>query len=171
MLDKVKAEKTPFAKNLSITLRHDGAKAHTGQGNEAAVNVSGSRDRWEVTIKRQSGQSSDMNKNDLCFFSCLQKAADRIKKKQKDIPSLTEAVYQAYEEYPEDILVYVHALQFKIYRQVLTDSGGNSYNLPHSGIRKRQRGGEPIAGLTVPYDLYQSMLGTAAAYSELSDIV
>ena len=162
-------EKMFWAKDCAVRIRHDGAKAHTGNGNEAQINVLGHQDGWGIAMHRQIAQSPDTNKNDLCFFASLQKDANKIKKLKKDIPSLIAAVEQAYNEYPCSTLVRVHALQYEIYRQILSCGGGNDYPLPHSGIRQRQNHGEEVADLAVPQTLYQEALGHIAALSALQE--
>jgi hypothetical protein len=155
--DKIK-EKMPWARGLNIRIRHDGAKPHTGSGNEEFLNAYGHRSGWKISIYRQPAQSPDFNKNDLCFFASLQKRANSIKAKSKIIEILIDAVKQAYDEYPEDTLVRVHALQYEIYRQVMICGGGNDFLQPHSGIRDRQNREEEVANLKVPRDMYRVAL-------------
>ena len=168
VLEKIK-EKLFWAKDFAITIRHDGAKPHTGQGNEPFISARGHDDGWDITVRRQTAQSPDMNKNDLCFFASLQKKANQIKKQKKDIPSLIEAVQQAYSDYPEDTLTRVHALQYEIYRSIITCGGGNDYPLSHSGIRERQNSGQEVADLAVPAELYKTALAHIAALSARID--
>ena len=66
---------------------------------------------------------------------------------------LIAAVKQAYNDYNPLILTRIHAVQYEIYRQILTDDGGNQYKLPHSGLRNRQNHGEDVADLTISTEL------------------
>ena len=79
-----------------------------------------------------------------------------------------EAVEQAYWEYPEETLSRIHALQYQIYRELLTDSGGNEYKLPHSAIRKRQNNGVQVVDYSLSREVYRSAI---AALGELRDAI
>jgi hypothetical protein len=168
LLEAIKV-KLPWAKDTEIIVRHDGAKPHTGWGNEAFFNQQGTLDGWNIKFERQPAQSPDMNWNDLCFFASLQKNAHNLKGYKKDIPSLIKAVEQAYEEYDEDILVRVHALQLQIYREILKCGGGNHYEIPHSGIRNRQNHGEEAADYNLTYDLYTEARATAVGLANIAE--
>ena len=93
----------------------------------------------------------------MSFFASLQKTANQLKGAHKDIPHLIEAVLQTFNEYDELIFTRIHALQLQIYREVMNCGGDNTYyKLPHSGIRKRQRDGVPVADYNVPSELYHT---------------
>ena len=60
----------------------------------------------------------------------------------KDKEVLIDAVEQAYNNYPEDILERFHVLQFSVYRSVLESLGGNQHYTPHTQVRSRQNEGQ-----------------------------
>jgi hypothetical protein len=68
---------------------------------------------------------------------------------------LLDAVEIAYKDYDVDILERIEGLQHEIYRQILIDSGGNQFDMPHSDIRKRQRAGADPCDRDVPKALYE----------------
>ena len=70
--------------------------------------------------------------------------------------------------YDVAILVCIEGIQHEIYRRVLADSGGNQFDMPHSGVRKRQREGEDPCDRVVPGELYNS---AQVAYLALRDIL
>ena len=142
-------------------VQHDGAAGHEGKGtldflSAAGEEVPGAPIRYD----KQSAQSPDCNKNDLCFFNSLQAAADKVKMSSKSKEVLMDSVVQAYEQYPVESLVRVDALQFKIYRCILRNDGGNQYTLPHSGIRTRQNKGEDVPDYSIPEGLVQKARAT-----------
>lgn len=63
VFDKIK-EKFASAQHEVTTIQHDGAPAHTGEGNELALMVAGLQDDWNITFVTQPAQSPDLNKND-----------------------------------------------------------------------------------------------------------
>ena len=73
----------------------------------------------------------------------------------KDKEVLIDAVQQAYNNYPEEILERFHALQFSVYRSVMDSVGGNQHYTPHTEVRTRQANGQEICDLVVPNELYQ----------------
>jgi len=160
--------KMPWARGQHILIRHDGAKPHTGHGNEDALTALGQQDGWNMTFTRQPAQSPDMNKNDLCFFASLQKKAHRLKQDSKKVEDLVVAVKQAYEEYEVDTLTRIHAIQYEIYRQIMLSGGDNTYKLPHSGVRARQQNGQEVPDYSVPAEL---VLSTQARVRELEDLI
>jgi hypothetical protein len=72
----------------------------------------------------------------------------------KDKEVLIDAVEQAYNNYPEEILERFHALQFSVYRSVMDSLGGNQHYTPHTKVRNRQNNGQEICDLVVPNDLF-----------------
>ena len=162
-------QKMFWAKDEPIIVRHDGAKPHTGESNEVFLNQQGTLDDWNIQFERQPAQSPDFNWNDLSFFASLQKRANVLKGKHRDVPSLINAVKTAYNEYDECIFTRIHALQLQIYREVMNCDGNNTYKLPHTGIRKRQRDGVEVADYIVPPELYHLSRASAVGLAERND--
>ena len=78
---------------------------------------------------------------------------------------LLESVNIAYRDYDTDILARIEGIQHEIYRRILSDDGGNQFDMPHSDVRKRQRAGSDPCDRDVPNELYHSAL---AAYLALN---
>ena len=152
VLDKVK-EKMPWLKESTIYIQHDGAPGHNGKGNLAAFSEAGQQDGWNIVFETQPAQSPDCNKNDLCFFNSLQHRAEELKMGNETKEKLMEAVTKAFNDYPVDTLVRIHAFQYATYREILKNAGGNQFYQPHSDIRKREIDGEEVSDLKVPYHL------------------
>jgi hypothetical protein len=148
--------KYPFLKKVRVVIQHDGATPHKGKGNFKRLNDFGKLDGWHIEFDTQPPQSPDLNKCDLCFFHSLQRAANRIKASNTTREKLLEAVTKAYTDYDRDILERIEGIQHEIYRQILIDSGGNQFDMPHSDVRKRQREGADPCDRSVPSELYKS---------------
>jgi transposase len=158
----------PYLKGSRIIIQHDGAKPHNGRGNLERLNEYGQLDGWDIFIDTQPPQSPDLNKCDLCFFHSMQRATNRLKAQNTSREKLLEAVVEAYNNYDVAILERIEGIQHEIYRRILADSGGNQFDMPHSGVRKRQREGEDPCDRAVPGELYNS---AQVAYLALKDIL
>lgn len=66
------------------------------------------------------------------------------------------------------ILERIEGIQHEIYRRVLEDDGGNQIDMPHSGVRKRQKLGLDPCDRDVPFALYHA---AQAAYMGLLDVL
>lgn len=69
---------------------------------------------------------------------------------------ITSIVLLAYKNYDVDILERIEGIQYEIYRRILVDNGGNQFDMPHSGVRKRQREGADPCDRVVPPDVYDA---------------
>ena len=98
----------------------------------------------------------------------MQRATNRLKAQNTSREKLLEAVVEAYNNYDVAILERIEGIQHEIYRRILADSGGNQFDMPHSGVRKRQREGEDPCDRVVPGELYNS---AQVAYLALRDIL
>ena len=58
----------------------------------------------------------------------------------------------------------VEGLQHEICRQILIDEGGNQFDMPHSGVRQRQKNNEDPCDRIVPEQVFRD---PKAAYSGL----
>jgi hypothetical protein len=110
-----------------------------------------------------------MNKNDLAFFYSLQCDVNRLKGQSKDTKVLFDCVKKAFREYDKDTLERLEGIQMEIYRCILDDDGGNDYQIPHSGIRVRQKKGQDVADYSVPQELYQKAQATVSRLRALKD--
>ena len=77
--------------------------------------------------------------------------ARRIKNSCSSVSDFIEQVVQAFNDYPEEKLIRICALQLVAYREVLKACGGNQYDIQHTRIRMRQK-----ANFDVHKDKYES---------------
>ena len=135
------------AKHLHFTIRLDGATPHSGHGNLEKLRARGQEGGWSIVFDQQPLNSTDLNELDLRFFYSLQQAAAKLKGESKSLQELISAVTRAYQ------LARVHALTYVVYREILENLGSNQYDMPHTGIRTRQTGGQNLDDRTVRNDV------------------
>jgi hypothetical protein len=133
--------------NHHWTIQQDGAKPHVNKHVAAAISAGGCTGNRNIGITTQSAQSPDVMVLDLAFFSSLQSYARRIKYSVTSTEDFITQVQQAFREYPVDKLLRCCALQLVAYREILKDCGGNQYEMPHTGIRLRQKHNVDISGI------------------------
>lgn len=125
-----------------LVIQHDGAKAHTGRGNDqywgelAASKYPGR----SIEVVTQPAQSPDLNTLDLGFFNSLAHLADDTDPER--LSELLDAVEECYWEYDSKTLERVWQAQFNVYNCILAARGDNNFKLPHTGVSKAQRAGE-----------------------------
>ena len=105
----------------------------------------------------------------MSFFASLQKRANVLKGKLRDVPSLVNAIKTAYNVYDECSFTRIYTLQLQTYREVMNCDGNNTFKLPHSGIRKRQRDGVDVANFIVPPELYHLARASAVGLAKRID--
>jgi hypothetical protein len=136
----------------TLVIQHDGAKAHTGKGNDeywgelATSKYPGRR----IEVVTQPAQSPDLNTLDLGFFNSLARMADDMD--PESLSELLDAVDVCYWDYDPKILERVWQAQFNVYNSILAARGDNNFKLPHTGVSKRQRAGE--LALRVPVNTH-----------------
>ena len=133
--------------NHHWTIQQDGAKPHVNKYVAAAISTGGYAGNRNIGITTQSAQSPDLMVLDLAFFSSLQSYARRIKYSVTSTEDFVSQVKRAFREYPVDKLLRCCALQLVAYREILKDCGGNQYEMPHTGIRLRQKHNVTISGI------------------------
>lgn len=138
IIDAIK-EKFFFKRSRSITIQHDGAKPHNGNGNEAVINALGCSDGWKIKVKTQPAQSPDLNILDLGFFYSLKNRAQKLKRQVKNIDQLIENIKECYDNYDRKTLDKIWGSQYAVYNEILKCNGDNQYKLPHSGVNKRSQ--------------------------------
>ena len=147
-----------FPVGTRIIVQHDGAKPHTGHGNEESLDAAGAP--FGISFVTQPANSPDLNWNDLAFFYSLQCDTNELKGVHCDLWKLKEVVVEAFKQYPSDKLERIDALQYEIYRQIIEHDGGNDFPMPHSGIRNRQKNDQDVADRGVSQELYEHMCDT-----------
>lgn len=85
--------------------------------------------------------------NDL--FSSLQNRSHAYRQEATCFEDLRDAVQAAWTAYPPELLTRVEALRMVVYREILKNGGGNQYDMPHTGINKRQASGEAVVDYSV----------------------
>jgi hypothetical protein len=74
-----------------------------------------------------------------------------------------QAVNEAWADYSPLDLVRVEALRFIAYREILKCGCGSQYDMPHTGITKRQRDGQAVTNRSVSAALEQAGRNALAA--------
>jgi hypothetical protein len=166
LLDKLKKDH-PYLKDQEIIIQHDETTAHNGKGNEVALNAWGKRDGWNISFETQPSQSPDLNKLDLCFFNSLLRLTNRLKANNKTTEKLLEAVIEAYDIYDTSVLERIEGIQHEIYRCILKDDGGNQFDMPHSGVRDRQKNGADPCDRTVSPKLVMSARIACSTFEDI----
>ena len=133
--------KMPWLRGQPVFVQQDGASPHKGNGNIEYFNTEGRKDGWNITVITQPAQSPDLNINDLAFFRSLKCHVEMIKKGANSLDILYDSVLEAWDNYNVDTLEHIWSHQYECYRKILHDKGSNSYDPPHSDVRKR--GGIP----------------------------
>jgi hypothetical protein len=77
----------------------------------------------------------------------------------------------AYWEYDIDQFTRVHALIYVVYRCILENDGHNQYDMPHTGIRKRQNNGTAVEDRTADGELVRHAKGVVSAYRRSNPLV
>ena len=141
----------PNVRNITVVIRQDGAKPHTGRGNLDFFRERGQRDGFNITVVTQPAQSPDMNINDLGFFRSLKcrVAHAWLVDEQRCLDVMMEKIEELWQEYDYDTLERIWAHQLDCYREILRLEGGNNYPNPHGGSIVRQRAGRIVANMFV----------------------
>jgi hypothetical protein len=81
-------------------------------------------------------------------------------------------VKQCFNDYPIEKLIRICALQLVAYREILKSNGGNQYDMPHTGIRKRQRQNEALHHELyedcADYNISAGLIKSAVTYYEMT---
>ena len=150
LLDKIK-DKMPWMQNFTIKIQHDNAKPHVGKGNDFYLNVAGYEDGWDIKLFTQPSQSPDLNVLDLSLFHSLQRGADKIRGPGKTLVDIRNSVLEYWNNFDAAKLLRSFAVLAEIKRQILLAGGKNTYKIPHSKIREREKEGvAPVIDLRVP---------------------
>jgi hypothetical protein len=91
----------------------------------------------------------------LCLFSSLQSRSHAYRTEATCFEDLRDAVQEAWTAYPHELLTRVEALRLVVYREILKNGGGNQYDMPHTGINRRQHSGEAVVDHSVSAALEQ----------------
>jgi hypothetical protein len=129
---------------VEVVVQQDGAKPHIKRDVLPLIREQGHLGRRNIRIDTQAPQSPDLNVLDLAFNNAIQKTAKHSKYTAANTSEFIDNVKQCFNDYPVEKLVRICALQLVAYREILKINGGNQYDMPHTGIRKRQRQNEAL---------------------------
>lgn len=142
-----------------VRVRMDNAKPHIGKDNVEKLNTWARNEQINVSFVLQPAQSPDLNLLDLCIFKGLSRAANNYAVHSKNVDDILYNVMHTFEAYPSDTIARAVAFQFSVYREVLKAHGNNTYELPHSNIRKRQLAGEEEIDFKIRKEVVLSAAG------------
>jgi hypothetical protein len=153
VIEKIK-EKMPWMSDKILKIQHDGARPHTGQGNEQLISAHANTGTWRIRFVTQPAQSPDLNILDLGLFHSLKIKVNQLKVHAHNIDTLIAKVRQAFNAYDANTLDHIWAHLFNCYDCILTENGGNQYKPPHGGSRRRHRNAPTAVNLNMNVDNY-----------------
>ena len=118
----------------------DNAKPHTKAWEKLGLTAAAKGTSAQVTIERQKqgARSPDCNVCDLYVWGVLQAGVN--KRRPKTLDQLWEAIQASWkEDLTEDKLECAFRLLDPVMALISNCNGGNSFKLPHTGIRKQMR--------------------------------
>lgn len=142
-----------------LVVQHDGAKPHTGKGNNEywPVMLQTLCPNLAVEVVTQPAQSPDLNVLDMGFFNSLQCLADETDPDSlSDLLSNVEDIF--WEEYPAETLMQVFNTQYDVYNAILAKEGGNDYDLNEYRGYKRDASGREKPRNTVHVGALRNVL-------------
>ena len=152
LLDVLKAKMGHLGYD-ELVIQQDNASPHVGHDNVNRIEQAARDKDLRVRVSLQPPNSPDLNKLDLCLFYSLNRQSAHLRNGARTLEELIESVKKAYGDYEPAQLERAEALLHVAYREVLEKNGGNQYDVPHSGIRKRQNGGQVTIDRSVPREL------------------
>jgi hypothetical protein len=142
----------PWKKDEKIIVRHDGAKAHDGKGNNEFFTRWGQLYGWNIVFDTQSPQSPDVNVLDIGVFNGLQAKSEEYRMDSTSVSDLIERVRKTFFNYPAAKLNSCWAVLHEYYRSIVMCHGGNKYSDPHAGIRRRVAKGLDPVNYSIHFD-------------------
>ncbi|XP_047258880.1 uncharacterized protein LOC124891118 [Capsicum annuum] len=128
VLPTIRAKWPASDSNNPIILQQDNSRPHIGI-NDLEFIEAARQDGFDIRLCFQPSNSPDLNLLDLGFFRAIQ--SPQYQKVPKNVDELVEAVERSFDEMKEKQLNYVFlSLQFCMI-DVMKDSGGNNYKVPH----------------------------------------
>jgi len=137
--------KMHWLKCEDMVIQHDGARPHTGKGNEEMLKKAGVQDGWKIRFVSQPAQSPDTNIMDLGFFNSLKKKVAKDHALSENTAQVVEPVMVAYENYDRRTIDRIWGHQYAVYGQIQKHLGGNDYSAPHRDVRKNQKDGKVLS--------------------------
>jgi hypothetical protein len=116
------------ARHETIWIQQDNAPSYV-RADDADFALAVARTGLDICLTNQSANSPDMNCLDLGFFASLQSITDRTTSRNMD--ELIQNVCMEYQNYNPVILNRVFLTLQGCMIEVMKDSGGNRYKIPH----------------------------------------
>jgi len=90
--------------------------------------------------------------NDLVFNRMLATAVDNTKDVRGSLDQMGEVIEKVFHDVSIDTAERAWAHLYATYRAIMEDMGDNSFDRPHSGVRKRQNSGGLVYDVTINND-------------------
>jgi len=116
------------ARHETIWIQQDNAPSHV-RADDADFALAVAQTGLDIRLTNQPANSPDMNCLDLGFFAYLQSITDRTTSRNMD--ELIQNVCTEYQNYNPVILNRVFLTLQGCMIEVMKDSGGNRYKIPH----------------------------------------
>ena len=143
----------------TIYIQQDNAPSHVPAHDEQfaeAVSQTG----LDIRIMKQPPNSPNMNELDLGFFSSLQSLIEETN--PSNIDELIESVHKKYRDYNPKVLNKVFLTLQGCLIEVMKNSGGNRYKVPHMGKDRLEALGLLPKTLSCDPQLYASAMDILA---------
>ncbi|XP_047258601.1 uncharacterized protein LOC124890827 [Capsicum annuum] len=128
VLPAIRAKWLASDSNNPIFLQPDNARPHIGN-NDLEFIEAARQDGFDIRLCFQPSNSPDLYVLDLVFFRAIQIL--QYQKALKNVDELVEAVERCFDEVKEKQLNHVFLTLQSCMIEVMKDSGGNNYKVPH----------------------------------------
>ncbi|KAM3283351.1 hypothetical protein P3S67_026996 [Capsicum chacoense] len=128
VLPAIRAKWPASDSNNPIFLQQDNARPHIGN-NDLEFIEAARQDGFDIRLCFQPSNSPDLNVLDLGFFRAIQSL--QYQKAPKNVDELVEAVERSFDEMKAKQLNHVFLTLQSCMIEVMKDSGGNNYKVPH----------------------------------------
>ncbi|XP_047259438.1 uncharacterized protein LOC124891977 [Capsicum annuum] len=128
VLPAIRAKWPASDSNNPIFLQQDNARPHIGN-NDLEFIKAARQDGFNIRLCFQPSNSPDLNVLVLGFFRAIQSL--QYQKAPKNVDELVEAVERSFDEMKEKQLNHVFLTLQSGMIEVMKDSGGNNYKVPH----------------------------------------
>ncbi|KAM3328206.1 hypothetical protein P3S68_032898 [Capsicum galapagoense] len=128
VLPAIRAKWPASDSNNAIFLQLDNVRPHIGNTDLEFIETP---EKIDLTLDCcfQPSNSPDLNVLDLCFFRAIQSL--QYQKATKNVDELVEAVERCFDEMKSKQLNHVFLTLQSCMIEVMKDSGGNNYKVPH----------------------------------------
>ncbi|KAM3341368.1 hypothetical protein P3S68_029003 [Capsicum galapagoense] len=145
VLPAIRAKWPASDSNNPIFLQQDNARPHIGN-NDLEFIEAARQDGFDIRLCFQPSNSPDLNVLDLGFFRAIQSL--QYQKAPKNVDELVEAVERSFDEMKAKQLNHVFLTLQSCMIEVMKDSGGNNYKVPHlnkNGLEREENLSSPTS--------------------------